>query len=117
MPVRLPHRATAIGRAVAHSVRRCLLAATRPTLAPLAVAARADLARSKPALATGNAPLRHQLATLSRSVKRLRCTSTDRALLVLLASRVRAWWSALLIVQPDTLLGWHRQLFRAYRRR
>jgi len=38
-------------------------------------------------------------------------------LLVLLASRVRASRSALLIVQPDTLLRWHRQLFRGYRRR
>jgi transposase InsO family protein len=37
--------------------------------------------------------------------------------LVLLASRVRAWRAALLIVQPDTLLRWHRQLFRGSWRR
>jgi putative transposase len=117
MPVRLLHRVIAIGRAAAHSVRRCLLAATRPTLAPLAVATLADLARSKPALVAENALLRHQLAILRRSVKRPRCTPADRALLVLLASRVCAWRSALLIVQPDTLLRWHRQLFRGFWRR
>lgn len=33
---------------------------------------------------------------------------------MLLASRLRAWRHALLIVQPDTLLRWHRQLFRWY---
>jgi hypothetical protein len=114
MPLRLLHRVIAIGRVAAHGVRQRLLAATRPTIAPLAVATLADLARSKPALVAENALLRHQLAILRRSVKRPRCTSADRALLVLLASRVRAWRSALLIVQPDTLLRWHRQLCRAY---
>jgi hypothetical protein len=33
-------------------------------------------------------------------------------LLVLLASRLRAWKEALVIVQPDTLLRRHRDLFR-----
>ena len=86
-------------------------------MAPVAVGALADLARSKPALVTENAFLRHQLAMLHRSVKRPRCTSADRALLVLLASRVRAWRSALLIVQPATLLRWHRHAFRWHWRR
>jgi transposase InsO family protein len=36
---------------------------------------------------------------------------------VLLASRARAWRSALQIVQPDTLLRWHRRLFRGFWRR
>ena len=34
--------------------------------------------------------------------------------MVLLASRVRAWKDALLVVQPDTLLRWHRQGFRLF---
>lgn len=117
MPVRLLHRVSAIGRTTAHSVRRCLLAATRPTIAPITVATLADLVRSKPALVAENALLRHQLAILHRSVKRPRCTPADRALLVLLAGRVRTWRQALLIVQPDTLLRWRRQLFRGYWRR
>ena len=52
-----------------------------------------------------------------RGVKRPRCTPAERTLLVLLARRVRAWRSALVIVQPDTLLRWHRQLFRQVWRR
>jgi len=37
----------------------------------------------------------------------------DRVLLVLLAGRVRAWRQALLLVQPATLLRWHRAGFRS----
>ncbi|MGN6359881.1 MAG: integrase core domain-containing protein, partial [Thermomicrobiales bacterium] len=118
MPNRLLHRLITVGRAAARGLRHRLQATTRPVVAPLAVGTLADLARSKPALVAENALLRHQLAILHRSVKRPRCTPADRALLVLLASRVRAWRSALLIVQPATLLRWHRQLFRwSWRRR
>ena len=35
----------------------------------------------------------------------------DRLLLVLLASKVRAWCQALPLVKPETLLKWHRELF------
>lgn len=61
--------------------------------APLAVAAGAavDTTRSRSALLLENALLRHQLVVLSRAVKRPRLTAADRGLLVLLASRLRAW--------------------------
>src|SRR5207302_10310367 len=36
---------------------------------------------------------------------------SDRLLLVLLARMVRTWKQALFLVQPDTLLRWHRELF------
>jgi hypothetical protein len=61
-----------------------------------------------------NALLRQQLIMLKRQVKRPVCTKTDRILLVLLARVVRAWKQALLIVQPETLLRWHREAFRLY---
>jgi transposase InsO family protein len=78
----------------------------------------ADLARTKPQLILENALLRQQLLILQRSVRRPRCTPTDRALLVLLTSRLQTWRQSLLIVQPDTLLRWHRELFRrSWRRR
>src|SRR6266851_4704653 len=64
-----------------------------------------------------NALLRQQLIMLKRQVKRPACTKTDRILLVLLARAVRAWKQALFIVQPDTLLRWHRELFRLYWKR
>ncbi len=96
MPARLTHRLLTIARAAARSLHRRLLAATRPPVAPLAAGTLADLARGKPALMAENALLRHQLAILHRSVKRPRCSADDRALLVLLASRVRAWRAAVL---------------------
>jgi len=114
---RLLHRVLGTGRAALHALRHHLLAATKPAAPVLIAGTLADLARSKSALVAENALLRQQLLVLRRSVKRPRCTPADRALLVLLAGRVRTWRSALLIVQPDTLLRWHRQLFRRYWRR
>src|SRR2546421_5946874 len=61
-----------------------------------------------------NALLRQQLIVLRRHVKRPTFTKTDRLLLVLLARAVRTWKHALLIVQPETLLRWHRQGFRVF---
>ncbi len=58
-----------------------------------------------------------QLIVLRRQVKRTQLTPTDRMLMVLLASKLQAWKSALLIVQPDTLLRWHRLGFRLFWRR
>ena len=64
-----------------------------------------------------NALLRHQLIILGRQVKRPACTKTDRVLLVLLAKIVQAWRQALVLVQPETLLRWHRELFHQYWKR
>jgi putative transposase len=69
--------------------------------------------RSRAQLLAGNALLRQQLVVLRRGVARPAVTRTDRALLVLLAGRVRAWRQARLIVRPETLLRWHRAGFRA----
>src|SRR5262249_34532897 len=80
----------------------------------LVVATLADLPRSKGALIAENALLRQQIIVLRRNVQRVQCTPTDRTLLVLLASRVRAWRQALLIVQPETLLRGHRQGVRLF---
>jgi putative transposase len=74
----------------------------------------ADLARSKRELVLENALLRQQLIILSRSAKRPALTAWDRGLLVVLASRLRTWASTLVIVQPTTLLRWHRQGFRLF---
>jgi hypothetical protein len=72
----------------------------------------ADRLRSKRELVAENALLRQQLIVLRRHSKRPAFTRLDRLLLVLLARRVRAWRQALLIVQPETLLRWHRAGFR-----
>ena len=73
-----------------------------------------DLARSKSELVAENALLRQQIIILRRQVKRPACTKTDRMLLVLLARMVRSWKQALLIVQPETLLRWHRLGFQHF---
>src|SRR5664279_1904596 len=71
-----------------------------------------DLLRPKHELVLENALLRHQVIILQRGVKRPKVTNTDRRLLVLLASRLRAWRNALVVVKPETLLAWHRELFK-----
>jgi hypothetical protein len=92
----------AAGRRSTKTLRRSLMVATKPAATPLLVGTLADLARRKPAPVLENARLRQQLVILRRSVKRPHCTSTDRALLVSLASRLRTWRQALLIVQLFT---------------
>jgi hypothetical protein len=61
-----------------------------------------------------NAFLRQQVIVLKRQTSRPRLTQQDRRLLVLLASKVRGWKDALLLVKPDTLLKWHRAGFRLW---
>ena len=87
---------------------------TRPFTPSLLLGTIADLGRSKSELMAENALLRQQLIILKRQVKRPACTKADRLLLVLLARMVRTWKQALFIVQPDTLLRWHRQGFRRF---
>ena len=70
--------------------------------------------RSRAVLIAENALLRQPLIVLSRQVKRPQLTPGDRTRLVLLARFTRFWQQALHIVQPDTLLRWHRDLFRHY---
>jgi hypothetical protein len=111
---RLLQRPVNGARTLLHTVQQQLLAATTPPAAPLVAGTRRDLVRSKSVLIAENALLRQQLVMLQRRVKRPRCTPTDRLLLVLLASRVRSWRQALLLVQPDTLLRWHRRLLRTF---
>jgi putative transposase len=90
---------------------------TKPPVTSLPLATLTDLGRSKSELVAEIALLRQQLIILERQVKRPTFTRTDRLLLVLLARLVRTWKQALIIVQPDTLLRWHRELFRRYWKR
>jgi transposase InsO family protein len=64
-----------------------------------------------------NAILRQQLIVLNRQAHRPRLTNNDRVRLVILSRFTNFWQQALHIVQPDTLLRWHRELFRIYWRR
>src|ERR1700726_1709992 len=73
--------------------------------------------KSKSRLEAENAVLRHQLIVLRRGVRsRAQPTNNDRWFLV----RMYRWFPAILkvvtIVQPETLVRWHRADFRRARR-
>jgi hypothetical protein len=86
----------------------------KPTTVSLALGALVDLPRSKADLLVENALLCQQLIVLNRQIKRPHFTNGDRIRLVLLARCSRFWHQAIHIIQPDTLLPWHRDLFRLY---
>jgi putative transposase len=66
------------------------------------------------AIALENLALRHQLLVLQRSVRRPRLARWDRVFWVWLSRVWVSWRSSLVIVQPATVLTWHRQGFRLY---
>ena len=69
--------------------------------------------RSRRSLLTEIALLRHQLTVLERSVARPHVTRLDRIVLVALAAITPTWRNVLRVVQPETLLRWHRAGFKA----
>jgi transposase InsO family protein len=73
-----------------------------------------QLLQSRAALAAENLALRNQIVILQRSVKRPRLHRRDRIFWVWLSRLWRGWRSSLLVVQPETVIRWHRQGFRLY---
>jgi hypothetical protein len=73
------------------------------------------LARSRASLHLEILALRYQLAVVNRARRpRLRLTATDRALWAWLSRTWCDWRSALHIVKPETVVGWHRRGFRLF---
>jgi hypothetical protein len=75
----------------------------------------ADLFKSRRRLEAENLLLRHQLnIALRRAGPRIRLCGSDRALLVLMTR----FWPSLLgvaqVVQPETILRWHRAGFKLF---
>jgi hypothetical protein len=64
------------------------------------------------ALLAENLALRQQLAVLQRRIPRLKLYRRDRIFWAWLSKFWAAWRSALIIVQPDTVVRRHRQGFR-----
>jgi putative transposase len=89
----------------------------KPATSVLLVGILSDLKRSHTELVVENALLRQQLIVLNRQIKRPQLTNSDRLRLVFLSHFTKFWKQALHIVQPDTLLRWHRELFQFYWRR
>ena len=70
--------------------------------------------KSQRELALENLALRQQLAILRRKTKRPKLTRVDRAFWVSLSRLWPAWRDAMIIVKPDTVVGWHRKGFKLY---
>jgi len=63
-----------------------------------------------------NLCLRQQLVVLQRRRPRPRLRDADRRFWILACRWVPRWRQCLLVVQPATVLGWHRRGWTAYRR-
>jgi hypothetical protein len=61
-----------------------------------------------------NLALRHQLLVLRRSSNRPRLTPIDRALWAWLSQAWDGWKTCLCLVQPSTIIRWHRAGFRLF---
>jgi transposase InsO family protein len=72
------------------------------------------LLRSRRSLALENVALRHQVEVLQRNAKRPRLRPSDRALWAVLRRIFPDWRRHLTIVQPDTVVRWHRKGWRLY---
>jgi putative transposase len=70
--------------------------------------------RSRRDLILENLALRQQLATLARRHTKPQFTSRDRFFWMALRRLWSGWRNALILVQPDTVVGWHRSGFKMY---
>jgi hypothetical protein len=61
-----------------------------------------------------NAMIRHPINVLRRGTKRPKLGLTDRLKLLLGSSLLLTWRRAIAVVQPDTVLRWHRAGFRLF---
>jgi hypothetical protein len=80
----------------------------------VSAAAVSSALKSRATLQLENLALRHQLGVLRRSVKRPKLTSADRLLWIWLCELWIDWRSSLVIVKPETVIGWHRKGFRLF---
>jgi putative transposase len=70
--------------------------------------------RSRRELVLENLALRHQLEVLQRTARRPRLKPADRALWALLSRFLGQWRHCLTVVQPDTVIRWHRLGWRLF---
>jgi transposase InsO family protein len=78
-----------------------------------------SLFRTQRELAFENLALRQQVAALIRTQggRRLRLGAWDRVFWVVLSRMWKSWREALAIVEPETVIRWHRDGFRRFWRR
>ena len=75
------------------------------------------LAADRTRLVMENVALRQQITVLKRTTTRARIEDSDRVFWILLPKVFRDWREHLHIVQPETVIRWHRDGFAAYWKR
>ena len=75
------------------------------------------LTMSRDRLVLENAALRHQLAVLQRTVKRPQVKDSDRIFWIMMRRVLKDWQNALIFVNPETVIRWHRKGWKYYWRR
>ena len=70
--------------------------------------------KSKSQLMAENLCLRQQLVVLKRRQPRPHLRDSDRRFWILVCRWLGKWRETLIIVQPETVLGWHHQGWKAY---
>ncbi len=73
-----------------------------------------SLFSDRTALAMENLALRQQLAVYEKTIRRPKLTTRDRFFWVLMRKFCSGWEKFLLIVQPETVVKWHRMGFRLF---
>ena len=76
-----------------------------------------QLFKSKQNLILENLMLRQQLNIYKRKNKRPKLETIDRVILVWISRTFSKWKSALVVVRPATVIGWHKKGFKLYWRR
>jgi putative transposase len=76
-----------------------------------------DATRARRDLVIENAVLRHQVHVLRRRSKRPNLQLTDRIILLVGARLLSSWRRVIVVVQPETVLRWHRAGIRRFWRR
>ena len=84
------------------------------TIVMILVAFVREFVLSRATLRLENIALRQQVAVLNRERPRPRLHPLDRVFWVLLSRLWPCWKDALVIVKPETVVGWHRQGFRLF---
>ena len=79
-----------------------------------ALAAVRAVARERRELALENIALRHQIEVLTRNRRRPQLQPADRVLWSSLSRMWPSWRRHIVIVQPDTVVCWHRTVWRRY---
>ena len=84
------------------------------TIVVILVALVREIVLSRATLQLENIALRQQVAVLKRERPRPWLRPLDRLFWVFLSRPWPGWKDALVIVKPETVIGWHRQGFRLF---